>query len=475
MVPATNRVGQSVESGKQQRPFLGKDACSTVSHVRLGATFDRAVVSGLRAMRKIGTSLSFLPRAAPAAFNLTNTFYSARDCDQSPACGPENGAELFMSNLIPMDKAATLLGLSVDRLAEMRSNNEIFGYRDGSSWKFKLQELERVADELGISLKKGGDDSDDFELSDSSGSEPLLLDESEELILDDSSDSGIFQPAGGSIVDEDAPGKKKKGPSDTDKLGVKGPGSSKKMGDDELLLADDDDLSSDFEDSDLLLDDSDSNPDVGTAKGAGAGKGTGASKGAGAGKAAAKGPSKKPSQFDDDDADFALSDDALQLGGSDIDDLELSDDGDMLSLAEAADADAGTLMQEDDFNLTPLETADSEESSGSQVIALDDSDLFTSGSDATQLQSGEAFDAADAAPLDGGLDSGISPAVAPQVVQVPAADAPFSLWQVLSLGLLMAILLPGGMIAYDLCRNLWMPEGTTISTGVLPWILELFQ
>jgi hypothetical protein len=170
-----------------------------------------------------------------------------------------------------------------------------------------------------------------------------------------------------------------------------------------------------------------------------------------------------------------LSDDALQLGGSDIDDLELSDDGDMLSLAEAADADAGTLMQEDDFNLTPLETADSEESSGSQVIALDDSDLFTSGSDATQLQSGEAFDAADAAPLDGGLDSGISPAVAPQVVQVPAADAPFSLWQVLSLGLLMAILLPGGMIAYDLCRNLWMPEGTTISTGVLPWILELFQ
>jgi hypothetical protein len=374
-----------------------------------------------------------------------------------------------MSNLIPMDKAATMLGLSAERLAEMRSNNEIFGYRDGSSWKFKLQELERVADELGISLKKGGDDSDDFELSDSSGSEPLLLDESEELILDDSSDSGIFQPAGGSIVDEDAPGKKKKGPADTDKLGMKGPGSSKKMGEDELLLADDDDLSSDFEDSDLLLDDSDSNPDVGTGKGAGKGAAKGTAKGA------AKSSSKKPSNLDDDDADFALSDDALQLGGSDIDDLELSDDGDMLSLADAADADAGTLMQEDDFNLTPLESADSEESSGSQVIALDDSDLFASGSDATQLQAGEAFDAAEAAPLDGGLESGMAPAMAPQVVQVPATDAPFTLWQVLSLGLLMAVLVPGGMIAYDLCRNLWMPEGTTVSTGVLPWILELFQ
>ena len=28
-----------------------------------------------------------------------------------------------MSNLIPMDKAATMLGLSAERLAEMRSNN----------------------------------------------------------------------------------------------------------------------------------------------------------------------------------------------------------------------------------------------------------------------------------------------------------------------------------------------------------------
>ncbi len=354
-----------------------------------------------------------------------------------------------MSNLIPLDKAAAMLGISVDRLTEMRSNNEIFGYRDGSSWKFKQQELERVADELGISLKSGGDDSDDFELSDSSGSEPLLLDESEELILDDSSDSGIFEPLAGNIVDEDAP-RKSKGPADTDKLGVKqGPGSSKKMSDDELLLSDDDDLSSDFEDSDLILDDSDSSPELSL--------------------------SSKKSSRDDEDADFALSDDGLELGGSDIDDLELSDDGDMLSLAEAADADAATLMQEDDFNLTPLETADSEESSGSQVIALDDSDLFASGSDATQLPEGDAFAAADAAPLEGGLDSGLPTSAPTTVVPVPAADAPFTLWQVLSLALLMAILLPGGMIAYDLCRNLWMPEGATISTGVLPYILDLFQ
>lgn len=356
-----------------------------------------------------------------------------------------------MSNLIPMDKAAAMLGLSVDRLAEMRSNNEIFGYRDGSSWKFKPQELERVAEVLGISLKKTRDDSSEFDLSDSSGSQPLLedSDESGELVLDDSSDSGILSLAEGSVIDEDTPDKKKSA-ADTDKLGAKGPGSSKEMPDDDLMLAEDEDLSSDFEDSDLILEDSDSNPDI-------------------------QAFGKKKPKSADKDSEFALSDEVLQLGGSDIDDLELSEDRDMLSLAQAADADADDLAPEDDFNLTPLERAESEDSSGSQVIALSDSDLFAGGSEPTLLKKVQNSDLDEALPLDSGLEATLPPTVAPPVVTVPSADAPFTLWQVLSLGLLMAILLPGGMIAFDLCRNLWMPEGTTISTGILPWILEIFQ
>ena len=61
-----------------------------------------------------------------------------------------------MSNLIPLEDAAKMLGLSVDKLGEMRSNSEIFGYKDGASWKFKMQELERVADEFGFTLNTGG-------------------------------------------------------------------------------------------------------------------------------------------------------------------------------------------------------------------------------------------------------------------------------------------------------------------------------
>ncbi|MEM9412286.1 MAG: helix-turn-helix domain-containing protein, partial [Planctomycetota bacterium] len=85
-----------------------------------------------------------------------------------------------MSNLIPLEDAAKMLGLTVDKLNEMRSSSEIFGYKDGTSWKFKMQEIERVADELGVTVGSADaveddefdisleDDDLDFDLGDSS-------------------------------------------------------------------------------------------------------------------------------------------------------------------------------------------------------------------------------------------------------------------------------------------------------------------
>ncbi len=55
-----------------------------------------------------------------------------------------------MAKLIQLDEAAEMLGVSPDKLMEMRSRGEIFGYRDGSNWKFKEQEIERVAGQLGV-------------------------------------------------------------------------------------------------------------------------------------------------------------------------------------------------------------------------------------------------------------------------------------------------------------------------------------
>ena len=56
-----------------------------------------------------------------------------------------------MAKLIELKEAAERLGVTPEELTEMRSRNEIFGYRDGASWKFKPEEIERVANELGVS------------------------------------------------------------------------------------------------------------------------------------------------------------------------------------------------------------------------------------------------------------------------------------------------------------------------------------
>ena len=53
-----------------------------------------------------------------------------------------------MSNFVSLEEAAKKLGVSAEALVEMRSRGEIFGYRDGGSWKFKPEEIERVASEL---------------------------------------------------------------------------------------------------------------------------------------------------------------------------------------------------------------------------------------------------------------------------------------------------------------------------------------
>ena len=48
--------------------------------------------------------------------------------------------------------AAKMLGVSVDRLTEMRNNRDIEGFRDAGKWKYKIEELKRVAADLGLTL-----------------------------------------------------------------------------------------------------------------------------------------------------------------------------------------------------------------------------------------------------------------------------------------------------------------------------------
>ena len=75
-----------------------------------------------------------------------------------------------MAKFLELNDAAELLGVSPDKLVEMRSNGDIRGFRDGPSWKFKEDELERIKEELAA----GG-------LDDAAVPEGLSLDDESDL------------------------------------------------------------------------------------------------------------------------------------------------------------------------------------------------------------------------------------------------------------------------------------------------------
>lgn len=478
-----------------------------------------------------------------------------------------------MSKLIPMDEAANILGMTVEQLNELRSNNEIFGYRDGSNWKFKMSELERVAGELDIKLNLSGAAQVAEDLSESFGfdlesSEDLIVDEnssgaviedldseeyiedssvelfqqkslSDSLSIEDSADSISLDDDGDAIdladsgllakgtsknlADEDSGALRL---SDSDDLLAEDDNvldgdeelsfgssslslaseSSKKLGggtgdllddepentgspsdtgkmlgggdSDELLMQEEDlfsdelsladsasfedsaELSSDFEDSDLILEDSNSSSEIELGSGV------------------------SGINLSANESGIAF-DEPLELGGSDIDSLEIPEDDDMIVLEDAADADSATMMQEDDFNLTPLEASmDDDDSSGSQVIALEDSEIYADDSAATILGDSDDFSAQpalldDSAGFGGGFDSGMGyqdPALGGEMMPGGVAvmpEAPYSIAQIVSLAATALLLTTGGMVAYNVAQNMWMPEDQVIGSSVLNFFLRM--
>ena len=478
-----------------------------------------------------------------------------------------------MSKLIPMDEAAGILGMTEDQVAELRSSNEIFGYRDGATWKFKMSELERVADELGITLNVGGsaidsvkgkideavrelglaieDSSDDLSLHEPDSVE-LLEDSSIELFSDSSDDSMSVSVSSLKLddlklLDEDDDNSLKLGESsailksDSDKPAA---ATGSKKADDSinlssssifdseealnfgssLKLSDDGDKGAEGSDSVLADEPASDDSGSGTGKDIGAGGGDDlllqveddddelsledsaafdVSDDLTAQVASSSGDDELLLDDSDSSLDLKLetddtginlaisesgislsSDEPLELGGSDIDALQLDDDDDdVIMVEEEADADDPTLMQEDDFNLTPLEESAPVADSTSQVIAMEDSAVFTDESAAT-LIGNDDFEAEvvdDAGFGDGfggdglgddGLyeDSALAGAGA-AVATVP--DISYSKWQLASLGLVATLLLAGSLVAYDLARNLWMPDNQTVGRGVLKFFLGL--
>ncbi len=366
-----------------------------------------------------------------------------------------------MSNFVSLEEAAKKLGVSAEALVEMRSRGEIFGYRDGGSWKFKPEEIERVAAEL------LGDVLDE----DPAGSSILVSDSdlgSSVSSHGSTIGSDVQLAAEGSDLDSDVelvadPGNG----SDVRLVASKGSESRRTPPDDdddilELASSDDDDdeLELRAEDGDDLLSLSDATStvgsdvelgDIGSAINIGSGTGVGSDLPLGSDDFDLE-PSADASHVMGGDSDLSLapasdliqgdSDPAigsgLNLVGSD---LELADDGDLVlgggsDLALGSDSginlmspsDSGISLEDEPLDLAAsgisgldlaIEGSDvgSGASSGSGVDFMQDEEFQLSpsgaletdddsGSQVIELEDSSEFgDAAVALPTDDGFDA----------------------------------------------------------------------
>lgn len=425
---------------------------------------------------------------------------------------------------LPSSDAAAKLGVTEEQLNVMRQKGEIFAVRTGTNWEYKPDEIERV-----LSERSGGSgvlNADDFDglLADlSSPTNPANLPDlvSEEVLgrSPEGTSSTIIGKKEGPKTAEDsdlqlAPegdlagsgikttsgilggsdlkltgsgtGPMKKGGSDLEL------GDGLELGDDELQLSSDSGKQ-DFATSAKPVEDDDSDEiDLDSDS---IGLGTGSVIGSGVGsdvtlRGGDSGINLKPT-----DSGLSLEEEPLDLGGSAVDSLELPEDDDVIALDEdAADPDQATqLKQDDQFLLSPTDMAgDDDSDSGSQVIALEDSESFDADA-ATMLKSGaaplteDAFAAvpmmeafpADVGPM-GGVVGGISPTPGmggqPVYVQVPVMETPYSVWNVLGLFLVTIMMVCCAMLTVDILLNMWVFDSQqTISMGLMNSMIETFQ
>jgi hypothetical protein len=188
-----------------------------------------------------------------------------------------------------------------------------------------------------------------------------------------------------------------------------------------------------------------------------------------------------------DDSGLSLEEQPLELSGSSIEALELPEDEDVIAMEDSADPDAATQLKADDeFLLTPVEELADDESSGSQVIALEDSETFDQGVDQEAavaplepLLVEEEAGAGLATEFE--MQPAGAAAVAPMTMPTPFApaaepEARYSVINVLSLFAVFVVLAAAGIMMVDLLQNLWQHQGAgTLSGSLTNFIAETFS
>jgi hypothetical protein len=438
---------------------------------------------------------------------------------------------------IELNDAARMLGLSADELNDLRMKGEISAVRDGTSWKFKSDELERVAEDRGISLPGAEPGTDVLVASElqEEDNDSAVLDVSE---LDeddlDSAPTAIGDLPGGEDSDLDL-GLVDAADADIDpsaKTGVRG-------------AAEDDDLGLELEpasadsssDVALIPDDTgsevnlvaDSGPDIlgGTDVGLEGAAGSGELEFEGSdlslGSDISVSEDEEISLGDDeedltigDDEEISLEDDdelvlesgsditggtgdtginlgspsdsglnleeePLDLAGSSVSSLELPEDDDLIDL-EDLDGGEAAVQADEDFQLAPsADQFEDEEDSGSQVIALEDSEAFEAAAEEGALAAEPVLgEVEEGGELEAALEepdaaSVTQPALPESAMIAAAPEVPYSIWNVLSLLGIIIVLSVTGMLMTDLVRNMWTwNDPYTASTPIMDMAVNMF-
>lgn len=392
-------------------------------------------------------------------------------------------------------EAATMFGIPETEVKQMIDRRELHGYRDGADWKFKAEEIDRLVRQRAADAPAADDDDGDVLLSEVElghsdpglsgtviGTDKALNPATNDIRLAESdvrlADSGIkLADSGVNLAESKKPAT---GPR-------KDEVASKVSQFEELDLTLDQDLSLDDGPSgkggagDSAVDLTGKNLDDDDLVLGGSGTGSDISIGGDSGISLV------------DPADSGLSlESPLNLAPAGEESLELGED-DLLTFSSDTESPS-SLKSEDDFQLTPMdEGAEAEDSeSGSQVIALDAegegdeaATMVATGSVAAMLDEDLGADAS--------LGMGPGPMMAQGAAMVAQADAmalgaplaqpymalpeaPYTIWNIISLVVCSLILMLVGMMMYDMLRNMWSWDSVhPVNSALMDWILSLFE
>ncbi len=405
-------------------------------------------------------------------------------------------------------ETAKVLDINSDDVKKMMERRELHGYRDGADWKFKVEDIDRLAQERQaeqpavLETEAGEDQGGDVLLSEVALGQPAMGSSGTVIAMDapgaeaaksDLSlvDSGIALADSGITLADESPTPVAQKPDDAE---------VKSAPVEEMNLTLDEDLGGDSSGTLRSMTAAGPAPEVGSSAIDLSGKGLEDDDlvlgGSGIGSDVSIGGDSGISLVDPADTGISLEQ-PLDLGGASAESLELSEN-DLLTAGETGGDASGGLKTDDDFLLTPMEeAADTDDSgSGSQVIALDteadeQAGMIGGASGSTMaamldedFTAQPALDMGLGAPMTGGPLLGPQPGQpgglaesVPTVQLAPTlAEASYSRWQIAGLAVCAVFLMVCGMMMYDHLRNMWSWDGPyAINSWLMDTILGLFE